>query len=66
MPTELKTILAGATGEAFSARVVALIAVFNSSMTPSCRLGCWDSGFMVETQSGGERTARREGCEEDP
>jgi hypothetical protein len=64
MVTEAKTVLAGAIGETFFARLVASIAAFNAGTAPSGLLGCWDSAFMVGTRGGGERTVWREGCED--
>ena len=64
MPTEPKTILAGAIDETFSARLIASRAAFNSSMAPPRPLGFWGSSFMVETWGGRERTVGCEDCEE--
>ena len=57
--------MAGVMAERFSARFVASMAVFNSSVAPSRLLGCWDLFFMVETRDSHERTVRRGGYEGD-
>ena len=60
---EPKTALAGVILETSFARFNASINTFNADMVPSCSLGCWVLGSIVETGGRCGRTLRRGGSE---
>ena len=64
--TEPKAALAGVMLDISFARFKASMATFNGEIVPSRSFGRWDLASMVRIRGSYEKTARCEGCEENP